>query len=698
MKRSAIILITVMVFLSGAAAQTQPYAGNDILTESQGDFPSDLRKALNTKKSDKAYSRFLVEMLRQGKIVYGTEMNAYLDSIAGRLLVGHPQLQQAVHVYLLQTTAVNAYSMQNGIILVSMGMMAQVTNEAELAFVLAHEIAHYSERHGLDGDKSQKGDVVSRYMRYHHHSREQEFDADRVGLTTFFKETPYSYDIIDGIFDVLLYSDLPFDELPYKRSEVETDFYRFPDKYYLNTVSNIADRSRLLDTLLTHPSIDKRRTVAKGIVRNFPNDGRRRFVQPEEQFLRLRNAARLSCVELYLVKHQYDKAIYNIFVLRQQNPDNEYLKRAEVTAWYGAAKHKIYSQGSSYMENYRTVEGERQQLNHLLTRMNRNEYAVLALRKAWAAMRENPKDEYFSEVVNDLVADIFVKQKMRYNDFCDYPQGTTLDEIAETGEDTTRHDSKYDRIKQQNRKVLPEERFRTVNYMLADIHSDSLFRAIVNDVVVNAEMKSVLNAVSEGNIGNERSLFVVTPTYHIYDGNGYIADMEKDKRNAERLQRMMCHTIKRMGVTPETFTMDFRKPETWQYNNHVKMSLWYEDFTMGHASGMRQHTSGYIEGIAESLGCGKLCYVRVSDAPGAGFFANKATTPWLIPLFPYTAPVVLGVLCLQPHDVNVDFRVSDIATGQTEVASHYTQSQVMRKAYINGFVYRMIEKYIKHNN
>ena len=142
-----------------------------------------------------------------------------------------------------------------------------------------------------DDAKSKDKDFVSRYMRNQQFSREQEYAADRVGLTQFFKDSPYSFEILDGIYDVLLYSDLPFDEIPFQRSEVEADFYQFPDNYFLKTVATIADRSNMLDTLLTHPNIEKRRALAKGLIRSFSNEERKTFVQPKEQFTRLRNAA-----------------------------------------------------------------------------------------------------------------------------------------------------------------------------------------------------------------------------------------------------------------------------------------------------------------------------------------------------------------------------------------------------------------------
>lgn len=697
MKKLFVSLLSLLCMTAFA----QPKLSVDHFTpvESQGNFPVDLKTAANTPKSAKSYSPFLVNLLQQGKILYGSELNQYLDNIKEQLLVNYPQLQQEIHVYIMQTPIVNAYSLPDGTVLVTMGLMAQVTNEAELAFVLAHEFAHYSEHHSKNDDtKSKDKDVVSRYLRNRQYSRDQEFAADRVGLTKFFKDSPYSFEILDGIFDVLLYSDLPFDEIPYERSEVEADFYHFPDNYFLKTVANISDRSNMIDTLLTHPNIEKRRTVAKSLTSSFTNDGRKTFVQPKEQFIRLRNVARFSCIERYLINHDYDKAIYNTYVLQQSFPENTYLARAMATAFYGASKHKNQGQMSVIMEQYRDVEGEQQQVNYLMSKMNRPEYSVMALRKAWEALKKNPSDEYLQNIVKDLLADIFVKQKMRYIDFCDYPQGTSLEKIVQAGEDTTHYSNKYDRIKQQSlsTKVLPDPKFKTVNYMLVDIHSDSLFRVWVNDAVVNAEAQAILESVSDGHIGYEKSIFIATPIYHIYGKNGNIKSRAADKRNAEQLQKLMCRAVKRHHITPVTLEMDFKNPDTEKYNTCAKINQWYQDYSNAGALNMRYHTSEYLDDIAAESGCRKLCFVTVSDYPGRSFFGNKLTLPWLMPVFPYSIPVVISVLCLRQHDYDVNFRIIDIIDGTVESSGHYSNSEVMRKAYINGFVYRKVEKYV-HN-
>ena len=123
MKR--IILVIIALFALTTFAQPRQISVDAFTPiESQGSFPADLKKAANTPKSDRTYSSFLVTMLQQGRILYGSEMNQYLDNIKEKLLVNYPQLQQDIHVYILETPSVNAYSLQNGIILVTMGMMA----------------------------------------------------------------------------------------------------------------------------------------------------------------------------------------------------------------------------------------------------------------------------------------------------------------------------------------------------------------------------------------------------------------------------------------------------------------------------------------------------------------------------------------------------------------------------------------------
>lgn len=698
MKKNFWLVWTIVLCLSFGYAQNVTSIQTFKPLQSQGEFPSFLNEVLAASPKDNIYNVFLKNLISEGKILYGTELNQYIDHIADQLLAQNPDLREELDIYILEVPEVNAYSLKNGTILINMGMLAQVTNEAELAFVIAHEIAHYSEQHGTLGqkNKSKNKDFVTDYLQTHQYSRDQEFAADRVGLTQYFKNSSYSFDVLDGIFDVLLFANLPFDEIPFDKSEVETEFYSFPENYFLKTVATISDRSTVVDTFLTHPNIEKRRAAVKALSQSFSNENRKKFVQPEAEFYRIRDLARFSCIEYYLIRHQYDRAIYNIHVLQQQFPDNEYLESAMVSAFYGASKHKSEGSISSTYKSYKKVEGEMQQVNYLMSKMNRLEYSLLALRKAWAAREKHPDDPYLNSITKELIQDIFVTQKKTYVDFCDYPQGTKLEDIHEEEAASNTGESKYDRIKQQTTtgKVLPEAKFKTANYMLVDIHQDSLFKAWVNDAIINSDAIDLLENLSEKHIGDEKQLLIAEPIYQIYDNDSQL-QFSKSKKHALRLQNIIAHSTKKMGVEPNTCNV---KPgsqlDTKTYNELSRIRLLCDDINNCEGFGMRYHSAKYIDDLIPSVG-NKMCYVYVSANPYSWFTINKLCLMLYSVACPYTIPITLANCCFMKYDTNVSFCILDISTSQIEKVTTLSKAAPISRAYVDGFVYSQLENYIK---
>lgn len=74
-------------------------------------------------------------------------VNRYLNLVgkAVALHAGRPELEY--HFALIQADSVNAYAAPGGYVFVTTGALAQMQDEAELAAVLAHEVAHVTERH-----------------------------------------------------------------------------------------------------------------------------------------------------------------------------------------------------------------------------------------------------------------------------------------------------------------------------------------------------------------------------------------------------------------------------------------------------------------------------------------------------------------------------------------------------------------------
>ena len=104
-----------------------------------------------------------------------------------------------VRVYLMHTPYFNANMAPNGMMQVWSGLMLRCDNEAQLAAVLGHEIAHYLQRHSLERLRSAKSHAAAATFlslfgvvgaigtlgvaaSMYGYSREHEHEADRIGV------------------------------------------------------------------------------------------------------------------------------------------------------------------------------------------------------------------------------------------------------------------------------------------------------------------------------------------------------------------------------------------------------------------------------------------------------------------------------------------------------------------------------------
>jgi predicted Zn-dependent protease len=80
-------------------------------------------------------------------LVRDPALNAYVKGVVCKLA---PPYCDSIRIYIVETPYFNAYAMPNGAIVVFSGLLLRSENEAQLAFVLGHEITHYLHRHSLD--------------------------------------------------------------------------------------------------------------------------------------------------------------------------------------------------------------------------------------------------------------------------------------------------------------------------------------------------------------------------------------------------------------------------------------------------------------------------------------------------------------------------------------------------------------------
>jgi predicted Zn-dependent protease len=81
------------------------------------------------------------------QIIHDPEINAYVDHLVQNI-AGHSDAQILFSVKVVKDDEINAFSLPGGFLYVNTGLILDVPDEATLAGLLAHEVAHVAARHG----------------------------------------------------------------------------------------------------------------------------------------------------------------------------------------------------------------------------------------------------------------------------------------------------------------------------------------------------------------------------------------------------------------------------------------------------------------------------------------------------------------------------------------------------------------------
>ena len=90
-----------------------------------------------------------VNVINQFGLVQDPELTAYVNTLGNYLASASTRPELPYRFVVLDTSEVNAFACPGGYVFVSRGALAQARDESELAGVLAHEIVHLTERHGV---------------------------------------------------------------------------------------------------------------------------------------------------------------------------------------------------------------------------------------------------------------------------------------------------------------------------------------------------------------------------------------------------------------------------------------------------------------------------------------------------------------------------------------------------------------------
>lgn len=399
---------------------------SDFVTRSSKKYEQEKRALKKEKKDKKVKKSFLLsssfeidKMLLSGKVLFNDDLSKYVNQVADNVLANDPELRKKLRFYILKSPAVNAFATNQGIICVNIGMLAQLHNEAELAMVLCHEIQHYLLKHSIkiavESEKIKKGKGIYRKLEDREgkllvnclFSKEQEAEADLKGFQLF-KKTGYSATGLTSLFDVLKYAELPFDDIAVNKDFFENSSYKIPSFYFLQNTKAIDTTDNLDDSKSTHPSTTIRKKIIENEINNLGSvSGKSVFLVGQNEFEQVQKIARFEQTNLFLMSHDYERCIYNAFLLLHKEPNNIFLRKTVLHALTALGAYSAKNDISKVHINRDSIEGKSQSIYDMMQKMDSvslYEISCLALAYGAKLMKEYPNDK---EIRDDIRASAF---------------------------------------------------------------------------------------------------------------------------------------------------------------------------------------------------------------------------------------------------------------------------------------------------
>ena len=664
-------------------------------------------------------SNFYVDyLLKNGKIIFGTSMNDYVNRVGNLVLQFFPGIKDDIRFYIVKSPTVNAFTNEQGIVFINIGLIAQLENEAQLAYIISHELIHYKYHHSFKSytesvkAKSDWGNYrsMSRNSKLNmllQYSRSNEMMADSLGFKEAYSKTKYSYDEALSVFDVLLYSNLPFDEIEFDSTFFNDANYKVDSKYILKSVDLISNPEDYDDSHMTHPNIKKRRRMMINQVTSMENPYTAKFLVSEEDFMNLQREARFEMSNLYISNSQYGKAFYNSYLLLRKYPESKYLKKTIAYCLYSLAIHKKYGEISDVLQAYKKMEGQSQRVNYFFKKASTKTMSSLAIKFLWNYHNEYPEDAYISKLLNAAIK-LQTKGLYIHFDAIFLPIATVVNDSDSTIEvvkddfvvlskeeyeelskyDKIRYDKKYDQhfgnqLNSSNRKTV-----KTKNYLkiLSTESANPKFKKLYQRIE-NADKEEVVSAKDVDHFVMINPLF-----YQIKNENIIVSGSEEKE---ERFLNSLKEMAELRDITMETIDiLEVNKSEVDKFNDLALLNSWFREYEnlleIERMDIMIPWQTNYISGLREKYNMRYVstCGLLELETPKAGFVrvwtVIGSVVLWQI------SPILLTKAFSNNHKLFHFFYCVDLETNEMIVNDNNILSGKANNDFVNSLNYNVM--------
>jgi len=322
---------------------------------------------------------FLKNLLFSGKVIYSGPSFELVNRITDDILKGNP-VRRNIHVFVLKSTQMNAFTFNNGYIFVNTGLLARINNESQLAFILAHEISHYLLKHVFKAYKKGKESANNKdeneeeenfeTMRF---SRTQESEADLNGLELIKKTRFNPVESIVAI-DLLKNFKNPIENANIYKLLAGAGCFQIPVSLLNDSAFGFIYNENEDDILMSHPNLGSRKkSLSEAMTISNLNY--------KDEFTSLFNEVKGSCmaeqVHLYMLEKDYIRAFYNSLILVNKYPSSSYFRKSLIQSGYFLIRCNNTIGATNIIGKITKEEGEIYRLAQLLRKLTKEEFNVL---------------------------------------------------------------------------------------------------------------------------------------------------------------------------------------------------------------------------------------------------------------------------------------------------------------------------------
>lgn len=377
--------------------------------KSDAEIAANDKEVLSKKQGKEFYvvqNYALSSLFTSGVIYFNDELTAYVNKVADKLLANQPEIRSKVNFYVTRSQVPNAFAWRDGSLFINIGLLNYLENEAQLAFIMSHEIEHFLAEHALlrykknkdiEKDIFKRKDEEESIMKMLKYSRENELDADEGGFSIYLKS---DYDPREAVRALELLGMMDDDKyadqldlialLSTEAMQVDSSWICTDEEVELDTEKDSKRKKRRdrntvkhqyeesddedeeeeyedmaeeeddedLDPFSTHPSVKKRTKEMTEAISKLSDTTGATYLVGEAEFKKIKNIVSFEIVNEYRKDADYFRSLYEALQLQKQYPDNLFLKETIARNLFWISYYFDLKSIDELMEDYEQYEGQ----------------------------------------------------------------------------------------------------------------------------------------------------------------------------------------------------------------------------------------------------------------------------------------------------------------------------------------------------